>query len=408
MVFAVESINQSDIEDKELNMIVKKKIYVFLKNKLIGIDSVIPLCLQLNRECNCSFTFVLFHGETFDAIVNDNTVLIDAINSVGTIVNLSSARYKYKFLSKIYAISYLIKTIYGVNYSKNYLMHFGALHEKPLNKIANYYKLKRVILCEPTSYGPWITTGNIFNNRETQDVFNNSELYKSPVLNAGVLIGYDKLWNYFKHTKAIDTHQIIFDNARNGSAWVDFIKKRSSDYIDNELNDNNLPSHNKIIIVFIGRLQLDKTGNFIDSFVKMINEIAKNVGNKIPVFIKPHIFSDLDFLEECILKGIAGYNMTYILTKLHPSVLSSRAVMAFFVGASTVINEIANLKVPIVQCLYGFDEAGISFHASKKAYYIATKKTGNLNTVINELLYVDSNPVVYKKRRGTIDCSFMK
>jgi len=286
-------------------------------------------------------------------------------------------------------------------------MHFGALHEKPLNRISSFYKLKRTILCEGVSYGPHSVKKNIFNNRETQSVFNKSKMCKKTALKAGILIGYDKLWNYFKHREAVKSHKIVFNDSRNASAWVDFIESKASNYIDRELDENNIDQKDRhIIIVFIGRLQLDKTGQFIESFIQMISEIAKNVGDEYPVFIKPHVLSDLDFLQKCVLDGIGEYKMKYILTKLHPSVLASRAAMSFFVGNSTVIREISNLKVPIIQCLYGFDNKGVLAKASDKANYIMTKKDGDLSKIINKLILAKYSPVVFTKRKNNIDCSF--
>ncbi len=385
-----------------------KKIYVLLKNKIVGIDSVIPLCLELNKVCGCRFTFVLFNHPTFQAITNDNIVLFDAINSIGELVDLSVSSNRHVSLEKITTVFFLIKMMYCVNYRRNYIMHFGALHEYPLDKMVKLINLSRVILCENTSYGPCSTVSNIYNYRETQIEYSESHLHKSSILNARILIGYDKLWNYFKHDKAVNAHKVLFNNSRNSNAWIDFIKSKSSSYIDNELHnafDNQ--GHGHIIIVFIGRLNLDETGKYVSSFIQLIHELAKNIGDKFPVFIKPHIFSDLDFLEKCILEGIGNYTMNYIITKLHPSVLASRAAIALFVNNSTVIHEISNLNVPIIQCLYGFNRDEALNESSNKSNYVMTKGMDNLSVIVNKLLSVNASPIVYRKKQEKIDCSFL-
>ena len=220
--------------------------------------------------------------------------------------------------------------------------------------------------------------------------------------------GHPKLWNYFKHDKAVNAHKVLFNNSRNSNAWIDFIKSKSSSYIDNELHnafDNQ--GHGHIIIVFIGRLNLDETGKYVSSFIQLIHELAKNIGDKFPVFIKPHIFSDLDFLEKCILEGIGNYTMNYIITKLHPSVLASRAAIALFVNNSTVIHEISNLNVPIIQCLYGFNRDEALNESSNKSNYVMTKGMDNLSVIVNKLLSVNASPIVYRKKQEKIDCSFL-
>jgi len=279
---------------------------------------------------------------------------------------------------------------------------------KPLNFITKFIPLKRIIFHERSSYGrcSYDAPETFFNCRQSQDEFESDALpYQLPILNAGILIGYDKLWNYFKHTKAINAKHIIFDDSRNGSAWIDFIKNRSSEYIDSELDKYLLNQKSKhILIIFIGRIQIDKSGSYIKSFIQMIDEISKTVGDKVPVFIKPHIFADLEFIMNCISKGVGGGKINYIFTKLHPSVLASRAAISFFIGNSTVINEISNLNVPIIQCLYGFDDKGILAKTSKKSDYVITKKTDNLGVIINDLLSVDNPPAVYRKKQGKFNC----
>jgi hypothetical protein len=407
----------------------QKHIYVLLRNKIIGIDSIIPLCMQLHKECNFRFTFLLFHDESYAVIKNDNIVLFDAMNIIGEFVSLSSHRYKYKIISKVVALFEIVKIIFNTSFNNSYVMHSGALHVKPLNFIVKFLPIKRIIFHEKSPYGlehTYFKRKSLYNNaperpeslyqsRQTQDIFDKHNIGGQPVLYAGILIGYDKLWNYFKHAKAISAKQIVFNDSRNASAWVDFVTNSSPDYIDKELEDNNLSANiNKhIIVVFVGRLQLDQSGKFVESFIQMINQISTIVGDKLPIFIKPHIFSDLVFIEKCISEGIGSNKMNYIFTRLHPSVLASRAVIAFFANHSTVINEISNLKVPVIQYLYDFDEYlddfgsnGISLFKSEKADYFFTKETRGLNNIINKLISVDSFPAVYRKREGKIDCDW--
>ena len=401
----------------------QKHIYVLLRNKIVGIDSVIPLCMQLHKECNFRFTFMLFHYESFKAIKNDNIVLFDAINTIGKITSLSSEKYKYKTISRSISFFKIVKIIFNVNcFNNNYVMHSGALHVKPLNLIVKLLPLKRIIFHEKSPYGMKKPNYNaieqpaaFYNCRQTNDVFDKNNIGKPPVLYGGILIGYDKLWNFFKHNKAINAKQIVFDNPRNASAWVDFVTSRYSNYIDKELNNNNLSiqANKHIVIVFVGRLQLDPSGKFVESFIQMINEISTIIGDRLPVFIKPHIFSDIEFIEKCILKGIGSNKMNYILTKLHPSVLSGRAVIAFFASHSTVINEISALQVPIIQYLYDFDKYlhdfggnGISLFKSEKADYFFTKETKGLSNIVNKLISVDDSPAVYRKRKKMLDCDW--
>lgn len=394
----------------------KKHIYVLLRNKIVGTDNVLPLCMQLHNECGFTFTFMLFDYDSFKAIKDDNVVLSDAINTIGRLVFVGSN--KHGVISKTAPIFFLIKMIFNINFNKNYVMHPGGMYVKPLKYILNFLPSKGIIFHETSPYGrrqPYNGTESafeFFNLRQTQDEYEDSKIGEPAFLKAEVLIGYNKLWNFFKHPYAVNAHKIVLDNPRNTSAWIDFIQKKSFDYVSEELY-RNLPykKDKPIITIFTGRLHLDKTPGkkFVESFIQMINAISKSTKNKCAIFIKPHIFSDIEFLKKCISEGCGEHKMEYILTKLHPSVLSSRSSMAFFSNNSTVINEVSNLNIPVIQCLYGFDgDKDIEVQISKKSDYVLTKKSENLKTIIDNLITADSSPAVYKKHSNLIDCSFVR
>jgi hypothetical protein len=395
------------------NMSDRKHMYVLLRNKIIGVDSVIPLCMQLHKDCNFTFTFILFEHGSFVAIKNDNIVLSDAINTIGELISLDTSKK-----SRIAVMYSILKMILNINYRNSFFMHSGGLNVKPLIYIAKFMSAKKIVFHERRTNGlrsgPYSAIDypeRFYSRRQTKYEYDKDNIGSPPILNGEILIGYDKLWNYFRHPQAVNAKRIIFNDSRNGSAWIDFIKNNSAGYIDNEINDNFPDQKNKnIIIVFVGRLQLT-TSEYVKSFIQMISEISENIGDKFPVFIKPHIYSDLEFLKECIHEGVGNKKMEYVVTKLHPSVLASRATMSFFIGNSNVISEISNLKVPVIQCLYGFNDEDIYHKKSEKLSKVSEKtnfvmtKVGDLSAVIKELTSVDKPPVIYRKRKEKLDCS---
>ena len=105
-------------------------IYVLLRNKIVGVDSILPLCMQLHKECGVTFTFMFFEYSSFKVIRNDNIVLSDAINTIGKSIFVGSG--KHKIISKIFPIFFLVKMVFNINFKKSYIMHTGGMNIKPL------------------------------------------------------------------------------------------------------------------------------------------------------------------------------------------------------------------------------------------------------------------------------------
>ena len=72
----------------------RKTVYVLLRNKIIGIDSILPLCMEINGKFGYKFNFISFEHETYKYIVKDNVVIKDMINSIGKIDFVSLKKYK--------------------------------------------------------------------------------------------------------------------------------------------------------------------------------------------------------------------------------------------------------------------------------------------------------------------------
>ena len=82
----------------------KKIVYVILPNKIIGIDSILPLCMEMHGRCGYRFNFIFLEFETYEFIMKNNTVLADAINYIGKVDFISSSRFKSRYISKLFFI----------------------------------------------------------------------------------------------------------------------------------------------------------------------------------------------------------------------------------------------------------------------------------------------------------------
>mgnify|MGYP006445674321 FL=1 len=108
----------------------KKIIFIFLKNKIISLDSIIPFAMEVHNKCNIDFIFVAFEKGTYDAIRNDNVVLNDAIESIGSLIYIYRAEFKNTFVKKIALLLNILLISIQIRIKDGYVLHFGGLNEK--------------------------------------------------------------------------------------------------------------------------------------------------------------------------------------------------------------------------------------------------------------------------------------
>ena len=333
----------------------KKIVHVILRNKIIGIDSILPLCMEMHGKCGCTFNFISLDSSTYKYIMKDNVVLIDAINYIGKIDLVSTSKYKSKYISKLSFILYFIKVIFKVTVRDNYIMHSGHLHLKPLAWIRFLFKRSNVIFVERESYiseARFIHSDmNIFYaGRMTYDEISESSIdihSNPPLLYANTLIGYDKEWVYFKHAKANKLKKIVLKDIRKNKYWIEFLYKNADKYIKNETPYGDFESSN--ILVFIAtRVTRTSDRDLINEFAGALKALSKYM-HIFPLFIKLHTFSDIEFINELLDISLGRENRDrYVITSIHPTILSSKSIVSVFASEGTLMREFSGLNIPVV------------------------------------------------------------
>lgn len=338
----------------------RKTVYVLLRNKIIGIDSILPLCMEINGKFGYKFNFISLEHETYKYIVKDNVVIKDMINSIGKIDFVSLKKYKSRYLSMLFVVFYFIKVIINVAATNGYIMHSAHLHIKPLMWIRWFFKKSNIIFVEKNIYGMSIGVNSknfkkrsltrIYESRLTNDEIREFgiDMYSHPpLLYAGILIAYNENWNYFKHPAANQLKKITFKHSYRGKHFVDFVNKHAYTYIKNQIPHENFESGN--ILVFIAtRITRHSDSNVINEFTGALRALSKYL-HIFPLFIKLHTFSDTEFIDELIKASLGDENRTrYTITTLHPMVLSSRAIISVFAHEGTVMSQFSEVDVPII------------------------------------------------------------
>jgi hypothetical protein len=398
----------------------KKIIFIFLKNKIISLDSIIPFAMEVHNKCNIDFIFVAFEKGTYDAIRNDNVVLNDAIESIGSLIYIYRAEFKNTFVKKIALLLNILLISIQIRIKDGYVLHFGGLNEKPIVLLRWLFPLSRIILSESCSAGRIAPVDRIKEDREfssniinyqcrADNIPNFGDKSKHAPMNASILLGFHKTWNYFKHRDATKVKKIIFTNSRVAPEWHKFIFNNADNYINSELEvfKHLSPPPEKIITFIIGRLKYDTEITRIhrEAFKEALLSLAK-YSEHFPIFIKPKIYDDMNIVQNLVNEVNEVIPINYVFTKLHPIVLAKRSITSVFVDRSTVINDFYIYRVPIVQNLKGFDDNNFHKLASPLSSYIVSNSSGDLNQVFKKILTGEKVDMPYvKEKKSMIDCS---
>ena len=297
-----------------------REILVIVKNKLMSTDTVLPILIELKERYGVSSTVIVNDGLAHKGI-NENVVIRDAINYVGREV-YTGTKYSSKFIRKIVKLKYLFflffKLLKGVR-----VLHFGIFNVFPFSVLGRVFENNLYLIQNSSfkhSYGKFDSAlgqnPTIFTPISKNIVAFNDEMKYLNVLNKGQ--------NVF-----------MFGSTRTRRSWVDYIDKRA------DLSNGCIV----LVLAFFGksnqmRLPYDSLRNLLNNTVNVLDDIKGD----LPVLIKPHVFTDLDVVNNAI-KDLDGFYLTY----LHPSVLSSKARVFVCNTYSTTMSDAKSLGVTTVE-----------------------------------------------------------
>ena len=278
-----------------------RKLIVFVKNKLITIDTVMPILLEMKIKYNVSSDIVVFDKLAHDAI-DKNVVLRDLVKYVGREVFITKGE-KITALRRFYIVSGLFKVFLSlINGAK--IIHFGHLNKWPLRVFALFF-----------SKNSYQMQGNAYNFKYSS--INRKAKQLLPVNYAGnnFIICSDDIETtaFYNITSKAKVYKV--GETRTRKSWVRYINSKS-DYYFNKYH-SNVDISNGFIVFILGAIDAYEHKNKL--FHSTI-EVLSRVVFSVPIFLKPHAYTAMNTVEEAI-EGLDSFHITY----LHPSILASKA-----------------------------------------------------------------------------------
>lgn len=306
-----------------------RKLYIFLNNKLIACDTIVPLIKEVcDTQPDLVAEFVTFDRRTWQAVV-DNVVLADAIKTVGRLRMLGRQRkaFVYGLVARLRLLPWLLKLVVEAARGKAQFLHFKELNSWPFKLLAILFP-GRTIFSQSTAIGY-----HPLEKKVSEIIL--TRRYSTAAPAGQHILAFDPHWDVLEdeRVKTRSIHWVSPPFTRRH--WQDYLRSRGQDYFVEAFRAAGLEASETIIAYMLCWMGPNNQTREPDQYPKLFDEtlgILAEVCPGIPVFVKPHPADAGNVAAFAQLQAIAQRHPTLklVFTHLHPAVLSIRA--KFFIA----------------------------------------------------------------------------
>lgn len=359
-----------------------RQLQIFLNNKLISCDTILPLAMELAPRVPAgSIKFIVANHATFE-VIRANRVLYDVMSSVGELISIGRRPGQNRLLHRL-RVGFILAGLIGRAWlDRSVMLHFKALNNGVFRLL---YKVRpeRVFFCENDSYGF---------TQKMYDVTYYSVPDRPPVFRiplASHLISFSADWPLLRAPEVRGRPVYRFGATRVRRIWLDHVRKSADAYFEAEFRRVGLPSSQEILVVmlgYFGQLGYMRSDQAVrERLRELLTVLLRHAGDR-PIFMKPHPVTDLDILHE----EIARLNdRRLIVSYLHPMVLAQRAALFASNYYTTTLGDAAMLGIPTIEYTDYADEALAITQGSMRPEFVSEFINGDieeLDRVVRSLL----------------------
>ncbi len=325
------------------------RIVVFLNNKLIACDTVVPLTIDLaEQRKDLAFEFVTFEERTYEAI-RRNIVLYDAICSIGRLSfrgrranerGSALASLRHRLGAIVWLLSLAARALAG----RVIFVHFKALNRGPL-RVLGAIAYRRTIYMEPTAigYAPL--------ERQVSDMMMHRRYRKSSIVGR-YLIGFSEHWEPLGDEQLADRVRLKLPPPFRSAKWQEWLRQRADQYLDAVFRGEGLEPQQRIavfILTWMGPSGLLAESDLFPTLFEETLEALADACPNLPIFLKPHPALRPHERTELIKRVRTRTRGIALLSDLHPMILGQRACFAVANCYSTTFSVLRALDVPTVE-----------------------------------------------------------
>lgn len=316
-------------------------IAVFISNKLVSADTILPLLFELaRRHKGCEICFYTSHRPTYDAILR-NRVLHDGISEIGSIRFIGAsgrslwARFVARFLFLLRIVGFFALALRG----KLTVIHFGVLNRWPF-RLLYLINRRRTFYFQQVAVGHSATESRIDNLvAQRRDAAGS--------LAAHTVVAFQESWH--PPVDGEPAVRLTHGPTQNLRHWMLFVERRSASYFAEEFAAAGLCDADEVLVFmlgYFGKLPFLARENSMAALLHETIAALLEAGGGRPILIKPHVITDEAFLRR-ELSRYAGAPV--LVTNLHPAVLARRARLFIANYYSTTLYTGRLLGVPTIE-----------------------------------------------------------
>ena len=310
-------------------------IIVFIKNKLISIDTIMPLLLEMKTLHNVSSRIVISQPLAY-RLIGESVVLQDVINQTGKIIYLGKGVDRGLLRKLIIIFQLFAILVHGVLGAK--FIHFSAFNFWPL-------KIFGIIFNKNTFF----SYGGIYIHKleHVCNILRKNNKILDPI-GENIIVYNNDAYNSYKDT---NKNIFFFGETRSRKVWRDYVKDNSDRYFES-LNVEINRKKGYIVyvlgpVIHANTFNIDKT-SISDGFKRTLKILTSVLGG-YKVLVKPHPSeSDCDSIN-WIQSQLDEYDEVFVLTSLHPTLLAIDAVLFISNSFSTVLGDAYRMGVPVIE-----------------------------------------------------------
>ena len=228
-----------------------RRIFVFVGNKLISTDAVLPLLFELAAEPGVGDIRVFtLDGPTYDAVTR-NRVLHDGISSIGSFQLIGSRRRSWlgRLAHRIAVLPYMLRLLLITLLGDVTLLHFGSLNRWPL-RVLFWVNRRRTFLVQQA-------TGGYSQAELAMDHLLRPRKVDGRLPAAGGLLAFQNDWGPLLDQRLQDLPRYVIATTQNLPNWVRFLNERADDYFAEEFAATGVAPSREVLAVmlrYFGRL----------------------------------------------------------------------------------------------------------------------------------------------------------
>lgn len=362
---------------------VARRIVVFLGNKLVSCDAVLPVLMEVCRRTGAGpVRFISLDAASYDAI-QANVVLRDGIAAIGTIELLGRRRKTaWTWLAhRLRVAGTLMGLVMQTVRGRLVVLHFKALNQWPMRAL---YRTNRsaTILCEGTAAG--------YNAVEQRIAgLTPGRVAVNPRLAMGAVLYFHDDWAPLEFARRHGRPAARLPDPYRLTAWRSYVDAREAE----DFKMAGLLAAGPVVVYLLawfGELAFLEGATASRELFEETLAVLIEEGNGRPIVIKPHVISDMDVVSRAVDKLDPAERGRVTVTNLHPSVLAHRSALFIANYYSTAMLPATSLGVPTIEfSRYNAETLAITNGGSMRPDIVShfiNGDAGALRTLVQELV----------------------